>query len=792
MAEPVPASQGPRPAARAGVMPGTVPGQACFASAWLILRCMTIARTKRFIIDRLLAPDSVSVIGADTPDGARVLANLREAGFAGRLLDEGELPDLAVVACKPAQVPAKLRALGAKGGCAAVVTSQVADLGALAKETGVRILGPNSFGVASPKIGLNASLSHMVIPKGHIAFVTQSASLARAVVDWAGPNGVGFSHVVGLGGSGDLGFALVLEYLSRDPETKLILLDIRRLRSPRLFISAARAASRLRPVVALRPGGLLLDPSGRSDAVLQAALNRAGVFTVQRMESFLAAAETLSRSRPLRGETMAVVTNAIGPGRLAADAALRAGIRLAILPPEAQAGLTASLPSDLVFGLIYAGSGAPTDVASIAAMVSAVPEVGGVLVLLAPAGPSDAAAIESVIAAAHTARLPILTCVMGETTGAGHRRRLAEAGLPAFATPEQAVEAFGHLLHDRHARQAARELPPSRVLDVVPDHNRAEGIVGHCASAGRLALTREESLAVLAAYGLHGGDAVAGTLAALRVHDDALLGPAIGFSVPPEAAAVFELPPLNLPLAQALARKAGLQESPLVDAAAQALVRVSQIMVDMPQIAALGIDRLCLASDGPAALDAAIWLRPDGKRAVLAISPYPDYLAEKWLAGGETFVIRPIRPEDATAHTEFVRRVPPDDLRYRFFTTLREVAPEQMARLTHIDYGREMAFIAVRARDEATVGVARLVRELDGARGEFAILVQPDTKGRGLARHLMERLIGWARMQGMTVITGQVLADNHPMLEFVKHLGFALHHLPDEPDIVEAVLAIDR
>jgi acetyltransferase len=115
-----------------------------------------------------------------------------------------------------------------------------------------------------------------------------------------------------------------------------------------------------------------------------------------------------------------------------------------------------------------------------------------------------------------------------------------------------------------------------------------------------------------------------------------------------------------------------------------------------------------------------------------------------------------------------------------------------MARLTHIDYGREMAFIAVRARDEATVGVARLVRELDGARGEFAILVQPDTKGRGLARHLMERLIGWARMQGMTVITGQVLADNHPMLEFVKHLGFALHHLPDEPDIVEAVLAIDR
>jgi acetyltransferase len=274
---------------------------------------------------------------------------------------------------------------------------------------------------------------------------------------------------------------------------------------------------------------------------------------------------------------------------------------------------------------------------------------------------------------------------------------------------------------------------------------------------------------------------------AVRVHEDEVFGPAIECLVAGQKPA-YDLPPLNLPLAQLLAQKAGLHNQAECDAAAQALVRVSQILVDMPEIASLGINRLLLKPDGPAALDAAIWLRPEGDRAVLAIPPYPEHLAEHWTSGGEDFLIRPIRPEDAAAHEDFVHRVPPDDLRFRFFTAMRQVAPEQMVRLTQIDYEREMAFIAVRQRDQATVGVARLVRELDGTRGEFAILVQPDTKGLGLARHLMERLILWARAEKIPEIVGQVLADNHPMLGFVRRLGFAIHHLPDEPDVVEAVL----
>jgi acetyltransferase len=772
---------------------------------------LTIARARKFVAERLLQPRSVALLGSRTQGGQRVLENIRASNFSGQFWTVGteagtdldalgalpEVPDLAIIASQPMQAPLDIAAAGAMGVGAVLVTSQVADLGGLAKFANLRALGPNSFGLAVPKLGLNASLSHMAVPPGHIALVTQSASLARTIVDWAGPNGVGFSHVVGIGGNEDVGFGLVLDFLSRDPDTKLILLDIRRVRDRRAFISAARAASRLRPVVALRPGGRLLDESGRSDAVFAAALTRAGVYVVQRMEAFLAAAETLSRSRALRGHSMAVVTNAISPGRLAADAALAAGIKLAILPPEAQTSLTASLPADLVYGLIYADSPAPTDVANIAAMASAVPGVGGVLAMLAPTGPQDKAAVEAIIAAAHTAPLPLLACVMGETTGAGHRRRLAEAGVPAFATPEQAVQGFSHLLRDRHARQSARELPGSSVLEVAPDHATIDRILHTARAMRRLELTAGESLDLLGAYGLRGPQrgeiAGNGVLARLSVHDDPTFGPAICLTVPPDGFSgglAYDLPPLNLTLGQDFARRAGLTDAELIDAAASALVRVSQALIELPQIQTLEIGHLRLHAGGARASDIGVTLRPPGDLAVLAISPYPEQWVDHWSAGGQDFTIRPIRPEDAEAHAAMIARVPPEDLRYRFFTAMRQVAPEQMARLTQIDYDREMAFIAVRHADQATVGVARLVREADRGGGEYAILVQPDMKGLGLARHLMNRLIDWARFAGIPRITGQVLSDNQKMLGFVRHLGFEIRRMADEPDVVEAVLEI--
>ena len=174
------------------------------------------------------------------------------------------------------------------------------------------------------------------------------------------------------------------------------------------------------------------------------------------------------------------------------------------------------------------------------------------------------------------------------------------------------------------------------------------------------------------------------------------------------------------------------------------------------------------------------------------MSAYPAELAEHWDApwdaGGEPLVIRPIRPEDAAAHDAFFHRLSPEDVRLRFFAAVRELTPAMLARFTRLDYDRDMAFIAVRARTGETVGVARLVREGDRSVGEFAVVVQPDVKGHGLGQHLMERLLAWAWTHGVQRVVGEILAWNVPMLDLARHLGFRLSHVPGDPGVIEAVL----
>jgi acetyltransferase len=292
----------------------------------------------------------------------------------------------------------------------------------------------------------------------------------------------------------------------------------------------------------------------------------------------------------------------------------------------------------------------------------------------------------------------------------------------------------------------------------------------------------------------------------IRVADNATFGPIISFGQGGTTADIVhdiaaDLPPLNLTLARSLiartrvaAMLAHFRDMPAadVDAVAEALVRVSQLIVDFPEIAELEVNPLFADAEGVLAADAWLCLREAGDfGGGLAITPYPSELVEHWTArDGERLTIRPIRPEDAEQHGVFFHRLSPQDIRYRFFTAMREMSPEQMARLTQVDYDREMAFIAVREASGDTVAVARLVCEPDGIEGEFAVIVQGDMKGRGLATHLMRRLIDWARWRGLRAVVGLVLADNAPMLAFVRHLGFSLRRMLDEPDVVEARLLL--
>jgi len=715
-------------------------------------------------------------------------ANLESGGFSGPLHtcpsseQLTEPSDLAVIATPPDQVGACLTKLGQLGCNAAIVTGDAPGLAEIARASGVRVLGPGSFGIAIPSIGLNATLSHLPIPPGRVALVSQSASLCRAVIDWAEPNGVGFSHVVGIGGNADFGFSRVLDWLSHDSGTGAILLDLRRIKQRRAFISAARAAARLRPVVAIRAGARLGDPSGLAEAALAAALQRAGLVGVSSLEEFLAAAETLTRARALRGETFAIVSNARTLARLAADVALRMGLTLAQPGATTRAAVSMVMPeARFENGLLQIDPWAPIRLAEGAALLAGAPEVGGVLVLMAPTGPRDDAGIAALIAGHRALRVPLLVCVTGETTGAAHRRRLVSAGLPVFALPEQAVRGFQHLVSLRRSRAAARELPPSRVLHIAPDSDAVRAIFARIRDSGRMVLTSPEALAVLAAYGLvvretSGRDEQPLGLAMV---EDAMMGPVILLNRNRRIVAV-ELPPLNLPLAHALVARAEKIDRV---ALAEALVRISQLVVDFPEIASLYVRRL--AQDASVA-EASMRLHRRVDRFRLAISPYPAELAGQFDAKGESLTIRPIRPEDAEAHAAFFGRWSPEDVRFRFFTAMREISPEQMARMTQVDYTREMAFVAVRESTGETVGVSRLIHEPGEPDAEFAVVVEPAMKGRGVAKHLMQRLFDWAPSAEVQEIVGVILADNAPMLAFVRQLDFTLQRRPDEPDVVEA------
>ena len=841
----------------------------------------------RFQPERLFHPESLVVVGSGTQQGRRVVANIAAAGFGGRVIkaesaaDIKDSADLAILA-GPVDAAVVLPGLAEHGCFGAIALGPVQSALPAIRSTGVRLIGEKAFGLIVPKLNLDASESHLRAQPGRLALVSQSAGTCRSALDWAGPNGVGFSHVVGIGTSVDLGFSAVLDYLSRDPGTGAILLDIRTIKNPRAFLSAARAAARLRPVVAISPGRLLEDPSGGSTAAMEAALRRAGVLWVPSSEALMAAAETLTHTRPPRTDTLAIVANALGPGYLAADSAVRFGLPLVMFDDAEVTAMRATVPDIEVVGhsgLLYAGIENPIQLAEVASMLAADKKVGGVIVVHAPTGSGDDAAMEALAAAHKAARVPLLVCVMGETTGAPHRDRLTEAGLPVFSMPQLAVAGFLHLAQDRRNREAMRELPPSTVLSLAPDREEVRRIIRAVRAEGRSTLAQDEALSVLAAYDLpsvpgrtvwgpedaadaasllgfpivlklrrtslwqgkrrgglsldlHTPEEVADAAHLLRARQGRLMrdgdpprflvqkqvgrarellirlsmdptfGPVLAFGAGGTAADVLhdiavDLPPLNLPLAYGLiARtKAGATLGPLrdreaadEDAIAEALVRVSQLVVDFPEIGELDINPLFADADGVAAADAWIRLRPIGDRASrLAIPPYPAELERRWMAGGDWFLMRPIRPEDAEAHGAFFKRLSPEDIRYRFFTAMRELSAEQLARMTQVDYDREMALIAVKEATGETVGVARLVRESEGTEtGEFAVIVQADMKGRGIATRLMQSLIDWAREKGVHNVSGQVLADNAPMLSFVRHLGFEVHRMSHEQDVVEA------
>ena len=500
-------------------------------------------------LEALFRPRSVALIGAsDRPGslGAVVLRNLKQGGFQGPLWlvnrrhaqVDGEtawptvaalpqVPDLAVV-CTPAHtVPGLIAELGRKGTRAAIVmttglkqpnpdgtgTLEQAMLEA-ARPSLLRILGPNCIGALVPAVGLNASFAPGNASPGRLAFVTQSGALATAMLDWAQARGIGFSHFISLGDSADVDFGDVLDYLASDSATRAILVYMESVKAARKFMSAARAASRNKPVIVVKAGrgadGARAAAShtgalAGADVVFDAAFRRAGMLRVDTLEDLFDAAETLAHARPVLGERLAILTNGGGLGVLAADALDLHGGELATLSPATLAALSACLPSTW-------SHGNPVDIVGDAPLqryldglqvLLAAPEVDGVLFMHAPTAMVSATDIAAgCLPLLAQAGKPVLTCWLGGTVVAAARTAMAQAGLPSYDTPERAVAAWLQLVQHARNQAALRELPASTPPAFVPQRDQAQALVAQAAQAGQEWLTQAQVQSLLDIYGI--------------------------------------------------------------------------------------------------------------------------------------------------------------------------------------------------------------------------------------------------------------------------------------------------
>jgi acetyltransferase len=262
------------------------------------------------------------------------------------------------------------------------------------------------------------------------------------------------------------------------------------------------------------------------------------------------------------------------------------------------------------------------------------------------------------------------------------------------------------------------------------------------------------------------------------------------------------LPPLDLKLAHDLMRQTrvwrllqGYRDRPAADvgAIAEALARLGYLVARHPEVREVDINPLLADEGGIIALDARVRVEdPAGHpRVPMAIRPYPsEWVAEARIEPVGAVRIRPIRPEDEALYAAFFARLTPEDRRLRFFIARPDLSHRFLARLTQIDYAREMAFVAVAEATGELLGVVRFVADPDYVQGEYAILVRSDLKGRGLGWHLMQHLISYARTENIKQLYGCVLADNTTMLRMCREFGFSIEADPGDAAVRRAVLRL--
>jgi acetyltransferase len=529
-------------------------------------------------LDAVFAPRSIALIGASRAEGSvgNVLArNLIDGGFRGdiwfvnshadQILGQRayrsaeDLPgpaDLAVIATPPASIPEIVDGLGKRGTRAAIIiTAGFAEMGAdgaalqmqmlqASKRPCLRIVGPNCVGVLAPYAGVNASFAHLKPKAGGLALVTQSGAMLTAILDWAHVRGIGFSHLASLGGMADVDTGDVFDYLAGDPKATAILAYLESVTSARKFLSAARRAARVKPVIVIKAGrhveGARAAQShtgalAGADEVVDAAFRRAGLLRVRTIEELFDAAATLAHTRRLRGPRVAILTNGGGLGVLAVDRCIDEGLVPAELSGDTLDDLNQHLPPTWSHGnpVDIIGDAPPARYRAGMDALLKDPGVDAILALNCPVATADStqaarAVAESVTDARATGHeLPaVFASWLATSQGRDAQAQFAAAHIADYATPENAVQAISHLWAFQRNQALLMETPPVRA-DHAHDRAAARAVIDHAMAGSEVWLSEAEAKSVLAAYGIP----VVGTSTAATPDEAARIANTKGFPV---------------------------------------------------------------------------------------------------------------------------------------------------------------------------------------------------------------------------------------------------------------------
>jgi acetyltransferase len=501
-------------------------------------------------LDALFLPNSVAVIGAsERPDtvGRTLLVNLLHPSFQRKVYainprhseicglktypSIGNVPekvDLAVVATPAPTVPGVIGQCVDAGVKSAVVISagfkergpQGVDLERQIQDQlrrgNIRLIGPNCLGIMNPTVGLNATFAKDAPRPGNVAFLSQSGALLTAILDWGQLEQVGFSAIVSTGSMLDVGWGDLIYHFGDDPHTHSILLYMESVGDARSFLSAAREVALRKPVIVIKAGrseaasraaashtGALTG----SDDVLDAAFRRSGVLRVNAIADLFYMAEVLSKQPRPKGPRLTIVTNAGGPAVLATDALVANGGQLAVPTESTLQALDELLPSHWSHNnpIDILGDANSERYAKALEIASSDPNSDGLLVILAPQGMTDPAAIaERLKPYAKSSGKPVLSSWMGGASIAAGETILNTAGIPTFPYPDTAARAFTYMwrysynlrgLYETPALAEGQELDPRA-------RRQAENIIETARRQSRVLLNEFESKQILSHYGI--------------------------------------------------------------------------------------------------------------------------------------------------------------------------------------------------------------------------------------------------------------------------------------------------